>query len=351
MLFRYIMLHYVKNILIILIGLTGLFAGLDFLMNGASLPSFNIRVLYIFNKWQESLNLLYPLAIIFGGIWTKIAFIKKNTIGALYALGVSRVELFQPFLFVSFLTYLLFMGLNFTSFATAQDTARALKKNEYNIKKTEDLFFKYSNNFVYIETLIPNERRLENLTLFKLNNGKVYEVQTASEAVYKNSEWLAKDVTRKIKIMDAKGDQKLKIEYLEILHTLKGYHPKILNSIYEKKQLTLYDSLIAKELLATQGVGTYKVRADIYGKTIMPLFSIALLMILLFRFPFHARYMNVGATTFKALGGTLFIWGILFALHQMGANGVLAPELATVLPVVLLWIYAVYTLSKAKRRI
>jgi len=29
----------------------------------------------------------------------------------------------------------------------------------------------------------------------------------------------------------------------------------------------------------------------------------------------------------------------------------LAPELATILPVVLLWIYAIYTLSKVKGRI
>ena len=128
MLFKYIAFHYLKNMLIILMGLTGLFAGLDFLMNGSSLPSFNIQILYIFNKWQESLNLLYPLAIIFGGIWTKIDFIKKNTMGAIYALGVSRVEVFKPFLFVSLSTYLLFIGLNFTSFAVAQDTATALKK-------------------------------------------------------------------------------------------------------------------------------------------------------------------------------------------------------------------------------
>ena len=80
MLFKYIAFHYLKNMLIILMGLTGLFAGLDFLINGSSLPSFNIQILYIFNKWQESLNLLYPLAIIFGGIWTKIDFIKKRDI-------------------------------------------------------------------------------------------------------------------------------------------------------------------------------------------------------------------------------------------------------------------------------
>lgn len=337
--------------LIILIALSGLFSGLDFLMNGSSLPSFNIKVLYIFNKWQEALNLLYPLAIIFGGIWTKIAFIKQNTMGSLYALGVSRIEVFKPFLFISFSFYILFVGLNFTQFSTASDTARALKKNEYNLKKSEDLFFKYNSSFVYIGLLIPKEQKLENLTVFKLKKGKVVQIQSANSATYNGSEWLALDVTQKSKVLNEQGDEILKIEHLDRLNTLYGYQPKILNSIYEDAQLSLYDSLIAKKLLSTQGVGTSKVRSDIYSKTVMPLFSIALLMILIFRFPFHARYMNVSTITVKALGGTLFVWGVLFMLHQMGSNGVFSPEVATILPILLLWAYAIYTLGKAKNRI
>ena len=351
MLFKYIAFHYLKNMFIILIGLTGLFAGLDFLMNGSSLPSFNIKVLYIFNKWQESLNLLYPLAIIFGGIWTKIEFIKKNTMGAIYALGVSRVEVFKPFLFVSLSTYLFFVGLNFTSFALAQDTANSLKKGDYNRQKSQDLFFKYNSSFVYIGSLLSHKKRLKNLTIFELENEKVVKILKANSATYNGSEWLAKNIVQQSKTVDSSGNPTLKIENIESLITLKGYHPKILNSIYEDKQLTLYESLIAKQLLSSQGVGTYKVRSDIYVKTIMPLFSIALLMILIFRFPFHARYMNVGVTTIKALGGTLFTWGLLFALQQMGATAVIMPELATILPIALLWFYAIYALRKARRRI
>jgi lipopolysaccharide export LptBFGC system permease protein LptF len=74
-------------------------------------------------------------------------------------------------------------------------------------------------------------------------------------------------------------------------------------------------------------------------------------MILIFRFPFHARYMNVSTVTIKALGGTLFTWGILFALQQMGATSVIIPELATILPISILWAYAFYSLGKAKKRI
>jgi lipopolysaccharide export system permease protein len=336
---------------IILLALSSLFTGLDFLVGGVNLPSFNIKILYLFNRWQESLNLLYPLAIIFSGIWTKIFFIRQNVLSALYALGVSRVELFRPFLFVSLLTYLLFVGLNFTQFATASDIANSIKKHNYNNNRyTQDLFFKYDNSFVYIKILIPEKKRLKGLTLFKLQNNRVVEIQEAEEAKYIGLKWEAFNVTIK-RILSENGRKRLKIERLKSIATLKNYNPKILNSIYENKKLTLYESLIAKELLATQGIGTYKVRTDIYNKTVTPLFSIALLMVLLFRFPFHARYINIVGITTKALGGTLFIWGILFALYRMGLNRIILPEIAIILPVAILWGYAIYTLIKAKQKI
>jgi len=336
-------------------GLTGLFTGLDYLMNASSLSSFNIKVLYAFSKWQESLNLLYPLAIIFAGIWTKIAFIKQNSVASFYALGLTRREFFRPFFVVGLSIYLIFVGLNFTSFATATDTARMVKKNQYNISKTEDLFFKYNNkynnNFVYIGALLPSEYKLENLTIFRMKNGEVTETLTAKEAWFNTDRWVASDVTRKIKVKDSNGQYHLEIEKIEFLRTLRNYKPKILKSIYDGKELTLNESIMAKNLLEKQELATESLRADIYSKTITPLFSIALLMILIFRFPFHSRYMNVSLTTMKALGGTLFTWGILFALHGIGSTGTVSPELAIILPIVLLWIYAIYTLIKSGKRI
>jgi len=335
---------------IILMGLTGLFTGLDYLMNASSLDSFNIKVLYTFSKWEESLNLLYPLAIILGGIWTKIAFIKQNTIGSFYALGLTRKKFFTPFLIVGLSVYFLFLGLNFTSFATAHDTAKKVKKSEYGMSRTEDLFFKYNNSFVYIETLLPEKYKLENITIFKMKDRKVVATFIAKEAWFNLHEWVAPDVIKKSKEFNSSGEY-LKIEYLDLLHTLKGYEPKILNSIYDGKELTLYQSIMAKELLEHQDLKTEALRADIYTKIVTPLFSIALLMILIFRFPFHARYMNLASTTTQALGGTLFVWGILFALQGIGANGTVSPEIAIILPVILLWGYAFYTLAKSDKRI
>jgi lipopolysaccharide export system permease protein len=335
---------------IILMGLTGLFTGLDFLMNASSLDSFNIKVLYAFSKWQESLNLLYPLAIILGAIWTKMAFIKQNKVASFYALGITRKEFFKPFFLVAIVLYVFFVGLNFSSFATANDTAKKVKKNQYAISKTEDLFFKYNDSFVYIGTLLPEQHRLENLTIFKMKNNKVIETLTAKEAWFNVDEWVASDVIKKSKILHEQS-QYLKVEHLDLLHTLKGYEPKILKSIYDGQELTLYESIMAKVLLENQDLATEALRADIYGKIITPLFSIALIMILIFRFPFYARYMNMASSTTQALGGTLFVWGILFALQGVGANGTISPELAIILPVVLLWIYALYTLIKSDNKI
>jgi len=351
MLFRYVAFHYLKNMLIILFGITGLFSGLDFLMNAASLPSFNVKVLYFYLKSQEALNLLYPLAIVFGGIWTKIAFIKQNKVASFYALGVTRKAFFKPFFVVGFLTYLLFMSLNFTSFSTAADRAMGLFKNQYGTSKTKDLFFKYNSNFVYIGALIPEYYKIEDLTIFRMKNGKVVESLTAKEAWFNIHEWVAEDVIRKYKSRNEQGQERLKIEKVAVLQTLRNYKPKILESIYDGKTLNLAESIEAKTLLENQGLDTHEVRSDVYGKMIMPLFSIALLMILIFRFPFHSRYMNIAMTTTQAIGGTLFVWGILFALQSIAKNGTLSPELALILPIVLLWIYAIYTLGKSSRRI
>lgn len=341
--------------LTILFGLSALFAGLDFLMNGSSLPSFNVKVLYFYLKIQEALNLLYPLAIVFGGIWTKIAFIKQNKVGALYALGVTRKEFFKPFFVVGLFTYLIFVGLNFTSFATVQETSKSLFQNHYRASKTKDLFFKYKTkyhtSFIYIGALIPQKYKLEDLTVFRLKKDKVVAIITAKEAWYNIYEWVASNAIKKSKFINKDGKERLKVETIPTLHILRDYQPKILESIYDGKTLNLAETISAKRLLENQGLNTYEIRTEIYSKIVVPLFSIALLMILIFQLPFHARYMNVSITSAKAIGGTLFIWGVLFALGSIAKNGTVMPELVLILPIVLLWGYALITLRKSDNRI
>ncbi|MDQ7084771.1 MAG: hypothetical protein Q9M36_07485 [Sulfurovum sp.] len=52
--------------------------------------------------------------------------------------------------------------------------------------------------------------------------------------------------------------------------------------------------------------------------------------------------MNTGRIIAVSLGVTFIIWGVLFGLNQIGTNGVLLPEFTAILPIGLLWIYAIY---------
>ncbi len=54
--------------------------------------------------------------------------------------------------------------------------------------------------------------------------------------------------------------------------------------------------------------------------------------------------------TAQTLGGTLFMWGVLFALNRMGQNGVISPELASILPITLLWVVGLYIYNSAEDR-
>ena len=120
---------------------------------------------------------------------------------------------------------------------------------------------------------------------------------------------------------------------------LEGNKPA---AYYEGKALNILDAYTTWNLLKKQNLSSNKIRSSLYDKVVVPLFSMALLLIIFFKLPFHARMMNMGAVIALSLAATFVIWGILFGLSQMAANGVLLPELTAILPVILLWIYAIY---------
>lgn len=97
--FRYLSELYLKNLLAILFGLSFSFALIDYFQNVQKLDvASNYKILYVFYMWQEALGLLYPLAIVFALIMTKLALIKNNTMGALHAFGYDKKRLFALYL-------------------------------------------------------------------------------------------------------------------------------------------------------------------------------------------------------------------------------------------------------------
>jgi lipopolysaccharide export system permease protein len=173
-----------------------------------------------------------------------------------------------------------------------------------------------------------------------VKNDEIKYTINSPHATFTGREWDAKDAILKTHIYKNNVLQNYKVEYKKSIKTLKGYKPKIIASLYEGKALNIINGYHTFKLLASQGLNTDKIRASLYNKVIVPLFSISLLVILFFKLPFHARMVNMGSVIALSLGVTFMIWGVLFGLNQMGVNGVIAPELSAILPICLLFGYA-----------
>ena len=341
--FRYLTKLYIKNLMAILFGLAFAFAAIDYFQHVQQLDvSGNFKILYIFYMWQEALGLLYPLAIVFALIMTKIALVKQNTMGALHAFGYNKKRLILPLFFVASLTYGIFIYLHTTEFSYAKDKASAILDKELSAYDVNDLFFKYNDTFVYINKLNPVRKEIEDITIFKVEGYQVRYTIRAPIATFDGYEWDARDATLKTLIYNENGLEKYTVEFKEHIKTLEGYKPKIIESLYEGKALNIVDAYNTWKLLDKQGLNSDKIRASLYDKVVVPLFALSLLLILFFKLPFHARMMNLGMVIALSLGSTFVVWGLLFGLGQIGSNGVLPPEFTTIVPITLLWLFAIY---------
>lgn len=341
--FFYLAKLYIKNILSILLGLSFAFAAIDYFQYAQKLDvSGSYKILYLFYMWEQALGLLYPLSIVFALIMTKLALIRSNTMGALHAFGYNKKTLVWPFMLVAFVTYGIFTYLHTTEFSYARDKGAMLLKNEIDTYNVNNLFFKYNDTFVYINELDPVAKKISDITIFKVAGYQVRYTIHAPLAIFDGYQWDAKDATIKTHIYKKGELVRYDIEHKDSIKTLEGYKPKIIESLYEGKALNIVDAYNTWALLDRQNLNSDKIRAVFYDKVIVPLFSIALLLILFFKLPFHARMMNVGGIIALSLGATFMIWGILFGLNQIGTNGVLIPEITAIVPILLLWVYAVY---------
>ncbi|SFV70612.1 Permease YjgP/YjgQ [hydrothermal vent metagenome] len=341
--FFYLAKLYLKNIIVILFGISFAFAAIDYFQHVQKLDvSGNYKILYIFYMWQEALGLLYPLSLVFALILTKLTLVKENTMAAFHAFGYDKKRLFLPLISVASLVYGIFLFLNTTSFSYAKEKADFLLKNELNAYSVNNLFFKYNDTFVYIHTLDPIEKKIKDITIFKVKGHQVRYTINAPYAYFDGKKWDAYHAVLKTHIYKNGTLNHYTIEHKKKISTLRGYKPKIIESLYEGKTLNIIDAYHTWKLLSKQQLNSDKIRAVFYNKVVEPLFALALLLILFFKLPFHARMMNVSVIVALSLGVTFAIWGILFGLNQIGANGVLIPELTTLFPIVLLWIYALY---------
>ena len=270
---KFILKKYIINFIIVLISLELFFVGIDYLQNFKNIPSSaNLQLLYILYNSFFTLTLALPLSIVFGWIITLVIFIKNNEFVAFNALGATRKDIFMPVVFTSIFLLISLIMLQMTPLAYSYDQKRKILDNEYFSSTKTDIFLKYDDYYVYFKKLLPLEKKGENIHIFKVINNDVVETIIAEKAYFQNNRWYVVDAKIITKPENINIDEsKLDIRYEKFLHTLDGFKPKILDSVYENKsEFSILDAISALILLKEQGINTQKIRGIIYNQLIIP---------------------------------------------------------------------------------
>jgi len=314
--FFYILKKYLKNFLIVFIGLTFLFVVVDYIFNFAKLPSSsNLQVLYMFYMLVYSAFTLYPLALIFAFLLTLSSMIKFNELVSFYSTGFTPQKLIRPFLFL-FLSVTAFMFvLQSTKLAYSNQYAKAIKEN-FNYK-TYDLFLKYKDNVIYIKVINPFSKTAWGLKVFRLDiqNQKVKEVILAKKAKYRNSQWIAKNAVV-IKLTD-----KAWISEKKNLKFLKNFTPKILSNLKSLDNISFYDAYIAIRYF--KEIDLNMILSIVFFKIFTPASLLALMVLLFFKSPIHIRISNVTVFMLISVALSMLVWAVELMLFKFSKQGVL----------------------------
>jgi lipopolysaccharide export system permease protein len=345
----YILKNFFRNFLIIGFGLTFAAVLTDFVAYFTKIEGFNRQILYFFYNFADYFNFIYPLAIVFGALMTIFSFINKNYLVALESFGYSKTSILKPLIIGALFIYFIMVGLNFTKFAYANDSARSILKKESEFKNLENIFFKYNDNFVYAKKLDVIHKEFFDITLYIANNLKLNKILFFKKAKFNNGKWVASEVT--IKKLKYKNNipQGYTISYKKSLEILEGYYPKVIRLLYEGKRVSLSDAFKALSLLKIQKIDNSKIKSSIYSKLIMPLFAPLLIVIFFLNTPLHKRVLNSVKFLILSVGVTLIVWALFYSANMLGVNGAININLGQPLIFALLLIITVFVwLKKAK---
>lgn len=347
---KYLLSKYIKNFIIVLFSLEVFFVGIDFLQHYKNLPdSANLQLLYILYNSFFTLTITLPLSLVFAWIITLSVIIKSNELVAMLSLGVDKKRVYKPIIYTSLVFLFLLVGSQATPLAYAYEEKSKILDGEYFVDKKEDIFLKYNEYFVYFKKLYPLEKVAEDVHIFKIKNKDIVENIIAKKAYFQNNRWYVVDATviKKPHILNW-SDSKLEITHEKFLHTLEGFKPKILDSVYDAKSIfSITDAISAIFLLKNQDVSTSKIRSALYFQIVGAFFILPIIALVFVFTSVSSRSFSFGTFISLSIFATLSVWGVFFMLHKFSNGGIVSPEISLLLPL-LLWYIISYIVFKKK---
>jgi lipopolysaccharide export system permease protein len=336
---RYVVYNYIKNFLVIFLALEFFYIGIDLLTNYKDLPdSANLQLLYIVYILMDAINYILPISSVFAMIVTTFGMVKSNELVTLYSVGVTKNSVIKPMFMSSMLIIVLYVLLNFTSFTYSKEYSSNILKYSMISNNSSNLFLKDKNKYVFFKTLDPIKKRASDIKIFEVSDNDLNEVVSAKSGYFFENKWILKDVkvTTKPKISGIS-----KIGLSENIYTkyetLENFKPKVIENVNKGEYtLSILDAIDALVFFNAQGINTDKIKTILYSQICFPLFAPLLVIVLFYQLPVSSRFFNFAFLSFVFIFITLLTWGILFLLSKLAYASVIIPEIAILLPILLL---------------
>ena len=340
---RYIIFNYLKNFFIIFLSLEFFYVGIDALSNYKNFPdSANLQLLYIVFRTLDAVSYSVPLSIVFAMIVTKFGMIKSNELVTLYSIGVTKKSVLKP-LFLSALSIsLIYISLNFTSFAYAYEYSRNLLKYSTIATNSTGLFLKNDNKYIYFKKLDPIKKQALGIKIFSIEDNDLVKIISAKTGYFYEDSWVLKDVTIKIKPkVESINDEGITLIKQDRYVTLEDFRPKIVENVHKGAyNMSILDTIDALRFFASQNINLDRIKTLLYSHLLFPFFAPLLVVILFYKLPTSSRFFNAPLLSFVFIFITLSTWGVLFIFTKLSAASVVFPEVGVVLPMSLLGFYA-----------
>lgn len=336
--FYFISSIYLRNFFIIFLALLGFYCGIDLLLNFKNLPdSANLDLLYALFLAFSAVKYVLPLSLIFALISSLVTMIRNNELISLYALGFSKnLVILYPFLWALFFCFV-YIGLNFTSFAYANDYRKNILKNGTVNKQGGEVFLKFNDSFAYVGKLQSGSNSLREIKIFNIKDLNLSSYIVAKEAFFIRNAWNLKEGNfTQLPVKYLLGGDGLKIKEFEVLGGLEGFEPKIIEGIAGNSDYSIKDSLASLSLFKAQNISIEAIKISLYKSIFSPFFAPFFMLIMYYFFPVISRFFNLALVVFVALVGTILVWSVLFLLERLSENAVISSEVGIVMPIVIL---------------
>jgi lipopolysaccharide export system permease protein len=350
-LFFYVIKHYFKNFLLLLLALSFVVTLIDFISHVTQIDGINRQFLYFSYTAANSLMLIYPLALVFAAVMVLSQFVAKNYLIVFGSVGYAKRALLKPLLTAVFLVYSIIVLLSFTQFAYSSDSARAIIDKRQLFHSVENLFFKYNDSFVYVKKLDVANKVLNNIIIYKISGSRIDYIKKIKSAIFYKGAWLAKDIEEQKLIFKDNVPQGYTVTSYSKQKILQGYFPKVIRLLYEGKRMSIQDGFQALKLLNRQHIDNSKVIAALYEKLVMPLFAPIIIVLILLYSPLSRRYMKSIKFYLIGIGLPILVWTLLYGVNILSVNGVVPALYAQPFIIVVLMIIALFLWVKESKRL